>query len=518
MDRKTMNKPRHYSAGNIRDAAAYFIVGKTVAGGLAVAWLIVLLRNLSPPDYAAYVVLLAVFEITNALSGFGVPEAVQRFLPETRVRGNNREFTTLLLRALQIRILTTVLSGAVVLVTFDAIVRFAGLEPPHGLAAVFAAFFIAESLLRFFNDHLLGALLAQKTAQRNQIVKNSIRLAALLILLGLSHTLTLDTIFWLEFISAMSALIFTLPEAKQLKGAPQDATTPSEFLLDWRRITRVGVFGYLTICLYQLYGSDTLKLVVSRLLGATEAASYGMAAAIAEIIRRYLPLFLLHGVIRPSLVARYTENQSYEQQNHLCNLVFKLNLLILAPIIAFMAVSGDAFGAWISAGKYTSAGILLTVMTALIVSQAQRLVYAMLASVYTFPGTSLSATVASVVALPLSIFLGREYGAIGVLGGMFASDVIWITVVAVRLGIARRSYIPDRKGISKLIAAGIVGGGLAHLLVPHGEDLLGIVLAGFVVIGGYAGAAWIFKPFDSDDRLIIAKLIPKAFRFGSSDK
>lgn len=508
-----MNDERYYSAARVRDATVYFFAGKVATGGLALAWLIILLRHLSPSEYGAYVVLLAVFEITNALSGFGTPDVVQRFLPEARVRGSSTDFVTLLLRTLQIRILAAIWWGAILFFAFEALTSFVGLDPPNGLARLFAGFFIAESLLRFFNDHLLGALLAQKAAQRNQIVKNVIRLSVVLLLISLPYTLTLNTIFELELVSAICALFFAFREVKQLKSMHRQQEPATEATtLDLRRMLRFGLFNYLTVCIYQVYGSETLKLVVARLLGATEAASYGMAAALTETIRKYLPLFLFHGVIRPSLVARYAENRSCKQQNHLCNFVFKLNLFVLAPIVAFMAVSGDAFGAWISAGKYPSVGLLLTVMTALIVTQAQRLVYAMLASVYTFPGASLCATVVSVIALPLSVLLGREYGAIGVLGGTLASDVIWIAVVVIRLRMAGLPYVPDWEGIGKLLASAMVGGILASMFAPYSPNLFGVISAAFVVTGAYVAAVLLSKPFDYEDRLIIGKLIPKSLR------
>ncbi|MDN5936645.1 MAG: hypothetical protein L0H75_10825, partial [Nitrosospira sp.] len=132
---------------------------------------------------------------------------------------------------------------------------------------------------------------------------------------------------------------------------------------------------------------------------------------------------------------------------------------------------------------------------------------------YTFPAASLWATVTSMVALPLSLVLGEKYGAVGVLGGMLVGDLIWIAVVAIRLHRAGRSYVPDKKGISKLIAAAVAGGGFAIILTPYCGNLLGVLLSAAVITAGYIAAVLLLKPFSHDDRLVLAKLIPESLRF-----
>ncbi len=505
-----MTKERHYSSTKIRDASSHFVIGRIVTGLLAMGWLVVLIRYMPAPEYGTYVACLAIFEVTNNLSGMGIGESIQRFLPELRVRGNSLEFGNFLLRSLKFRFLSAVLFGAALFAAFDTVTRLAGVSPPPGLALVFSVFFLAESLLRFFNDQLLGALLAQKTAQRIQTVKNFTRLAAVSALVGLSQPLALDTVFAFEVTSAVCAMLFAFPEVRQIRRESRMAGNSAQAAasLDSRAVLRYGTFAYLSLCTYQIYGSDTLKLIVSRLLGSVEIAAYGMAAALADTLRRYLPLFLLSGIIRPSLVARWTENRDPAQLNHLCNLAFKINLFFLAPVIAFMAVAGDQFGDWLSAGKYTSAGLLLTLMTALIATQSLRIVFAMLSAAYTFPAASFTATLISTLGLPVSVWLGQRYGSIGVLGGTLASDLSWIVVLVVRLHLAKCSFRPDWIGIAKLTLAAAVGVQAAKRFPPYASDVYSLALAGVIVFVGYAASVLIFNPLGKNDWAVMKKLKP----------
>ena len=503
-----MSKERHYSAAKIRDASSHFVIGKIGTGLLAMGWLVLLVRYMDAPEYGTYVACLAIFEVTNSLSGMGIGEAIQRFLPEVRILGGNQEFGSFLMRALRFRLLSAALFGSAMYLAFDTVTRLAGVSPQPGLAPVFTAFFMGESVLRFFNDHLLGALLAQKTAQRILMVKNSVRLLAGLALIGIAQPLTLNAAFSFEVTSAVCALLFAFPEVRQIRreGRLVAQADNAEAVLNWRAIWRYGTFAYLSLCTYQVYGSDALRLIVSRFMGSVEMASYGMAAALADTLKRYLPLFLLIAIIRPTLVARYTENRDPAQLNHLCNLVYKINLFFLAPIIASMAVVGDQVGDWISAGKYTHAGMLLTLMTALLATQSLRLIFSMLSATYTFPATTFTATLASTAGLPISILLGLKFGSIGVLGGSLASDLIWITVLVFRLYFAKCSFIPDWLGIGKLAVAAVAATEASKYFSPYANDVYSLALAGTLVFVTYVTLAYILRPFGKEDWTVMKKL------------
>ena len=147
-----MSKERHYSSAKIRDASSHFVIGKIGTGLLAMGWLVLLVRYMDAPEYGTYVACLAIFEVTNNLSGMGIGEAIQRFLPEVRILGGNQEFGSFLMRALKFRLLSAALFGSAMYLAFDTVTRLAGVSPQPGLAPVFTAFFMGESVLRFFNE------------------------------------------------------------------------------------------------------------------------------------------------------------------------------------------------------------------------------------------------------------------------------------------------------------------------------------------------------------------------------
>lgn len=119
------------------------------------------------------------------------------------------------------------------------------------------------------------------------------------------------------------------------EGRDKDAS------LTLHRILRFCAPTYLSQVLYIASGTEMVKLIVSKLLGASTTAAFGFAALLTGTIQKYLPSFLLIGWVRPLFITARTQGHGHSALVELSGTIIKLNLLVLSPIAVVLFVGGQ---------------------------------------------------------------------------------------------------------------------------------------------------------------------------------
>lgn len=499
-----------YSARRVKRSLAFFVVGKAASVCIGFGYLLVLVRVLDVRQYAAYVVLIALFEIVNLVSSAGVYSFAQRYITEARLPDNVGHLPRLVWTSLGYRLATLVLAGALLVVERDAIAVAVSQPVLAALLPMYALVVVFEGTSRYL-DMVFDSLLEQGRGQVSAVARYGLRFLLVLANTVQGDPLGLDDVVAFEAISfgvgAAISLTAIAGSLRKVKGARGHRSGPDKFG-PWR-IGRFALPIYVAQVLTQVYSPDAVKLIVSRLLGAVEAAAFGFAHAISFMLQRYLPANLLIGLIRPVLVARRAGGAGDDQLVAMGNLILKVNHFLLIPVAAFFATVGTEFTTLLSGGKYPDAGLLLFLLTCLLLLQALHVVLSVIAAAIEDRKAILFATLASVHGVIVGgLFIG-QFGAVAMVLGLWSSEIVWCSVTVLLLKARGFLFRVDWLAWCKLgvLAAAAAAG---STLVPWQlGGWSGLAFKGAVLMAIYLGLCAVVRPFSAKEREVINRVLPK---------
>jgi O-antigen/teichoic acid export membrane protein len=209
------------------------------------------------------------------------------------------------------------------------------------------------------------------------------------------------------------------------------------------RLQRFAIFNYAAQCVFQLFSTDSLKLLVTRLIGLAGSASFGFSANLADMVQRYLPATLLQRLIKPVFVSRYVKSGDFGELNQMARIILKLNLLILVPVIAVVIVYGGEILALLTHGKYANGHWLFVGTLCLLIPSSHQAVLGLLASTLERNGMQFYAGLLTSVGFPIALVLIPNFGPIGAVFAAALSAVIYNTAATAYLRRAGFDYRPD---------------------------------------------------------------------------
>jgi O-antigen/teichoic acid export membrane protein len=415
-----------------RRSLIYFFAGKASAALSGFIVLTLMLRLLPTPVFGTYVALVAITEIFYLLTNFGLSYFAQRYVPELRIYASPDKFARYIGWLLLLRTITGLLFGFLFVAAGSVWVDALDFTLSDQELRLFFVVLALGALMRFIEE-LLQALLLQGWAQTQQVVRNLIRLAALI---GVSQKIwAIDLVFLLvlESIVAGTAVFFGLlvlylHSAQKVVASSQDSLhrLPSDSSLQAMRFYFAQVLG-------QGYSTNSLKLLVTIVLGVNATAAFGFAVSIADLFRNYSPAFLLGGWIRPLMVARFVRNPTAASIEPVARLLNNICLVGLLPFAVCLSIFGHEVARVVAGDKYPSGASLLAPLLLVVCLQAIHTTFGIVCTTVERTSYVLLATAICISSLPITYFATAFFGLSGTVAGMFLSEVIWISVVWLRL-------------------------------------------------------------------------------------
>lgn len=504
-----------FSVARMRGSLYLFGVGKVVAGLIGVGWLLLLVRLLDVSSYGGYVTLVALMEVTLLVTNGGVFAFAQRYVTEARLGHNLHHLPRLVWASIAYRVST--LSIAVLVFFFLADDLASALQQPQleKVIALYGLFILFEGVARYI-ETVFESLLEQGFAQICTVFRNGLRLLVVSIFVVHDFEVSLLRVIQVEVACATVGvllsffLIARILFLARMTGGEPCFDKPFSF----KRLASFAIPLYLAQCITQLYSPDAIKLVVSRMLGVAEAAAFGFAHAVSFVLNRYLPANLLLGLIRPMLVARRASAENDDQLRFAGNLILKINLFFLAPVIAFLSVSGDSLTAVLSGGKFPNSGSLLLALTLLLVFLGLHVVLSMLATAIEDRKAVLLGTVSSIPGVFIGVFLAPAAGAFAMVVGLWVSELLYCSCTWFLLKRSGFLFPIDWAGWFKLVSAAAMAALGAYFISLAFHFSVGFQISiSFLVVGIlYLIFCTLFRPFDSPELLAMRKLFPERFR------
>ena len=132
--------------------AAYQYVGLASTAILGFFTSVYLIKKLTIEEYGIYNFLWSVVIVANLITAFGMPQAIQRYLPEYRQKNDIYVQKNIIIGSMLLRFLADVLFALIFLVSIDKLLLIFNI--PHGwklcvLTSLLITFFNVESKLLF---------------------------------------------------------------------------------------------------------------------------------------------------------------------------------------------------------------------------------------------------------------------------------------------------------------------------------------------------------------------------------
>ena len=460
-----------------------------------------LVRFLSVEEYGIYIILIACIEITLAITTLGLPWVAMRYIPEFRLYANKYMLAHFVWQIITRIGLFLVMGVLLLLMLLPWLLSSFELLPYMDVAKLYLLVLTIEGLGRHIRESILGPLMLQGQAQISQVVRNFVLLIAIIGFVAVQGAVNLHHLALAELSASLIGTILALFGLIRYLHAyrnfqERDSWQPPSWSSMWR-IARHMYFGNLVT---QAYNPQIFVFLIQRYLGLESTALFGFLRSLYGQVANYLPAALLSNLIRPKLVASFVGKGGMAELTCNANLVGKLSIFALMPILAFVCLAGSDLIYLLSGGKfdetnYYLAGLLMTLVP---LSQRQILEIVAVTSEKSYL-CSLGAAL-GVLVLPMAYFLLESgHGLWSVIISIVVSQVLFSgTLIAALTHMT--AYRFDYAGSFKLILAASIGFLFMQQLAFSMKSWLDLLLMAVLSCGFFLLISFFIKPFYKEER------------------
>lgn len=358
-----------YQQETLRNGAFHYLLGRGAAGAAGFLTVLLLVRFMDLHNYATYVALSGLAALCGVLAGLGMERVVARYVPEARLYRSVEELSHFIWLTSAFRLLAAMLIMALLYVlwssgdTFIAITKFEFF--PVGLAF----FIVAETMFQHFSS-VLQSLIMQKALTRLLFIQWAGRLALILVVVFVNGRIDWQDSLWIfaipELIGVIGFVVVILLQLKRLATEQHEVTNGT--WPQWGKVAEISLHNFGFTLLAAPPQGYFMKVIAAAYLPEEIVAAYGFFLNIAEKARQYIPLHFFYGMLEPIIVASYLKDRDFSALSYRCQLLYKSNLLVMIPAIAWVAAAGEPIIEVITGSKFQGLSwILVLVMVQLTV-------------------------------------------------------------------------------------------------------------------------------------------------------
>lgn len=506
----------HYSLRNIRRSAGHFLLGKAGSAVLTFLAFALTARLLGTDHYGTYASLMAGLELALGLSTLGMDWATGRFLPEYRIRAQRSQLALFMAATCGLQ------AGLLLLVGLVMAFNAASLAAPLGLAdsvllQLYGAVLVAEGIARVVRDQMLGLLLAQRAAQLATVARGVVLVSCLLAAPWLVNAVGVTALRWVALAELCAAVAGLLVGAAALarivaRHRPDDAQpdVPEWHPPSWRRVAVIARDAYASMLLLIPAGGAVLTLTLGSMAGPQAAGAFGFVRGLTEQVRRFLPIEMFLGLIRPGIVARYAQHRDFAILNRQIALVFVVSVLAALPVLALLMAQAPLVARFIGGPSFTDAAPLLAVWSASLLLFTHRRALEVVANTAERSAACIvGSAVLAMSPLAMAMLLWSGAPVAVALAAPLLADLGFSGVVAWLLHRASLRYrlpVPTLARLLLLLAGASAVLAFSPLLSTLWHQAL---LAGALALLLTWGIAALWRPFQAAERDAINALLPR---------
>ncbi len=421
-------RSEHYGMKAFKKSFAHFILGKGFSAIATICVLFIIIRELSIEEFAVYSSLHALVFIIGKLSSFGVNPVLLRYLPELKTQNQNKPMYRLLVLGLLIRALSYALF---ILILIPFIENIAGVFKLDNWLWLVPWYFIVGffRVNTTFFSQALESLLWQRDAQYSLAIAGFIRLLGVIVVLYW-YDLTLFNFVIVELVAEISSYLLQVmfSISRWRKDADRRRGNENCLMENRSRYLKFAYWCYLQNTTSILYGSAPNRLFASFFLPIEYIAMFGVIDRLIDFVRRYEPLRMFQGMVRPVFMSRYSEDGNFAHLASMANFLIRFNLIFLLLPFLVLSIMGDVFFAWVTDGKYTDITALFLGFYLVVLVNSMNYVFDMFAKAVErnkiLPFSNLVLSLSIVSAIPLIHHIGLWSIAIANVLGLVVSLLI----------------------------------------------------------------------------------------------
>lgn len=503
-----------YTRENVRKGIAPYLLGRGMSAVAGVASIILLARFMDVSSYAAYATVTGLTFMAGTLSSLGIERAIARYVPEGRLYHAPDALAKLIWGTSLVRFAIASLLAFLCFVFWQYIdTHFFAKIPLGQFSWAVACYVLANTVFQHMSA-VMQALVLQKTLTRILVVQWGGRLGLILVLIASNSSISLQQSLWImagpELIGAVILIwavhhhLSTLNRDDHASNAASTTVWPP-----WREVREMALRNYGYNLLTAPPQGYFMRLFAAAVLPVPFVAAYGFFLSLGERVRPYLPLQLMYGLAEPVLIAGYVKDNDFEKLCLRTQFLFKANLILLVPLLVWLAVVSADFTSLLTGGKFTEYAWLLVLIIGQLMVGSHAVTSQLVLNAVGQSHILLKSGVFSLLVMGMAVALAVSSGHWVY---VVFSPLIYSTAnngyIVLALRRHRYAYELPWVDILKIAASGCVAG-LAVLPIVDGvhSPLERVILAGGVGLIVYLLALMLLRAIGAGDRQIMQSML-----------
>lgn len=498
-----------YSIARLRRSGVVFLAAKGLSAPLNLVIFLLIAARLPRPEFALYTWLIALGQLSQQISVFGLNWIALHQVPNYRSRIGGRSYRRFMLGVVGLRFALIAVLVAISFVAAPSLVAAFGHEAWLGPLRLYLAVMAAELGVEFLRSCIFEPLLEQGISQGNVLLQHAVFLVALLAVLSLDGGgLSIGGAIFARGAAVWVAVTVALAQFGRLLRRPATGVA-GERPPGWRFLLRFALDNYAQDLMRLTSGGSLMTMLASRLVEVPTLAAFGFAQNLTGFLHRFLPAQLFLGLLRPPVIAAYVNDHSYVELRRRIGLILKVSSCVFAAAAAVLIAVGRPALGLLSGGQYASSyGLLLTFQVWLAIVSLQRM-QAVLTNVLGHSELLRRASLASLLVVPTAVALvSAGAGPYGLVLGMIIGEAVSVWVVSRQFRLAGYHLGFDARGYGRMTAAtlaAILLGGLFVRSLPTG--VWSVSSGAAATLLSFALALRCFRPFAAEERRAIETLL-----------
>jgi pyruvyl transferase EpsO len=328
--------------------------------------IILLVRHMEVHAYAGYIAMLGMTTVAGMLAGLGMERALMRFIPEGHMHHPAPALAGFIwiTSLLRLAVMAAII-GTLYLLWPQFTAHFSGLSISADFPPALAFLVLNTAMFQLLSA-VMQALVQQKTLTRVLVVQWGGRLAIIFAMVTIYADISLTQAIWLMAIpDGVGVLILVLVihryltrlAAVQHGSQMQAAAWPS-----WPQVRRLSLDNYGYNLVAALPQGSSMIILAAALLAAPFVAAYGFYVNLIDRLKQYLPLQFMLNLAEPVLIAGYVKDKDFGRLWRHNQLLYKSNLMLLMPGLAWIAAIAPQMTSVLTGGKYAEYAWVLPIL------------------------------------------------------------------------------------------------------------------------------------------------------------
>ena len=517
-----------YSKESVRQGVLHYLLGRGLAGLAGFATVILLVRYMDVQSYAGFTALTGLIALSGVCAGLGLDRAISRFIPEAKLERSLKELGNFIWCITSIRLVASLIVCAIFFVLWEPLLQiFPDVYLTHFPISLIW-FVVAETLFQHFSS-VLQALIKQKALTLILVVQWAGRLLMIAWIVNSYKHINLEDSIWIMAIPEMAGVfvffIVILNETNTKKNSAQikkhSKISAENSWPNWNEIIKMAGHNYGFTLLAAPPQGYFMKMLAAVFLPTQMVAAYGFFISIAERVRQYIPLHLLYNLIEPVMIGNFLQYRDFAALNKRCQLLYKSNLILLIPVLAWVGAAGIFIITTLTGGKYQEyLWLLMVVMLQLTVGSHVVLLQLILNSV-SKSALLMRAGVIALIGMALFLALAMLFNVQFLVVGPIVFSIICNANIIHALKNQGYTYkLPWQlfwgAGISGIIAF-LVGGVVVKQNLLINQPIIISIISGVLVAIVYMACLYFFKAIHLDEIRLVKSIINKKSASGSNN-